>query len=118
MLVVGFQGGWDREFETETLNRAVAFEPGYYHYYRRYAEYLKPQWYGENGEIEKYAEQASLQLRDPDASMLYFRITSSLACNCSEQPGLADATTWALVVAMFAILRRRSFCDISGWVML
>ena len=88
MQLVAFQIGWDKADALDLLNQAVAFEPSYYHYYREYADYLRPQWYGETGEIAKYAEQASLQLHDPDASILYFRITSTLACNC--EPQIAD----------------------------
>jgi hypothetical protein len=88
MQQVAFQIGWDKSDALDLLDHAVAFEPSYYHYYREYADYLKPQWYGQPGEIAKYAEQASLQLHDPDASILYFRITSTLACNC--EPQIAD----------------------------
>lgn len=88
MQEVAFQVGWDKPYALDLLNQAVAFEPSYYHYYREYADYLKPQWYGEPGEIAKYAEQASMQLHEPDASILYFRITSTLACNC--EPQIAD----------------------------
>jgi len=85
MQQVAFQMGWDKADALDLLNQAVAFEPSYYHYYREYADYLRTQWYGEPGEIAKFAEQASLQLRDPDASILYFRIASTLACNCEPQ---------------------------------
>jgi hypothetical protein len=88
MQEVAFQVGWDKPHALDLLHQAVAFEPSYYHYYRLYADYLRPQWYGEPGDIVKFAEQASLQLHDPDASILYFRITSTLACNC--EPQIAD----------------------------
>jgi len=29
--------GWDRTLERELFDQAVAFEPSYYHFYRRYA---------------------------------------------------------------------------------
>lgn len=95
MQQVSFRQGWDKTNELELLNQAVAFEPSYYNYYREYADYLKPQWYGEPGEIAKYAEQASLQLRDPEASILYFRITSTLACNCEPQIADLRGISWA-----------------------
>ena len=94
MQQVAFQVGWDKTYALDLLNHTVAFEPSYYHYYREYADYLRPQWYGEPGEIAKYAEQASLQLHDPDASILYFRITSTLACNCKPQIADLPAIDW------------------------
>jgi hypothetical protein len=53
MQQVAFQVGWDKPHALDLVNQAVAFEPSYYHYYREYADYLKPQWYGEAGEIAK-----------------------------------------------------------------
>jgi hypothetical protein len=88
MQQVAFQIGWDNQSALDLLDHAVAFEPSYYHFYREYADYLKPQWYGQSGDITKYAEQASQQLHEPEASILYFRITSTLACNC--EPQIAD----------------------------
>jgi hypothetical protein len=88
MQQVAFQIGWDKEDALDLLNQAVAFEPSYFHYYRQYAEYLRPQWYGDPGDIVNFAEKASLQIPDPEGSILYFRITGSLACNC--QPQIAD----------------------------
>jgi hypothetical protein len=88
MQQVAFNQGWDKENALELLHQAVAFEPSYYNYYREYGDFLKTQWYGQPGEITQFAEKASLELKDPDASILYFRIASSLACNC--EPQIAD----------------------------
>lgn len=95
MQQVAFVEGWDNARARELLDQAVAFEPSYYHYYREYADYLKPQWYGKHGEIPAFAEEASSRLPEPDGSILYFRIVSSLACNCppeiAELPGVSLA---------------------------
>ena len=56
MQQVAFQVGWDKPNALDLLDQAVAFEPSYYHYYREYAEYLRPQWYGESGDIAKFAD--------------------------------------------------------------
>src|SRR5271154_907333 len=88
MQQVAFREGWDKANARELLDQAVAFEPAYYHYYREYADYLKPQWYGAPGDIPAFAEEASSRLPEPDGSILYFRIVSSLACNC--QPEIAE----------------------------
>jgi hypothetical protein len=95
MQEVAFNQGWAKENAQELLAQALAFEPSYYHFYREYADYLKPQWYGEPGEIARYAEQASLQLKDPEASILYFRFTSTLACNCEPQIADLPGLDWA-----------------------
>jgi hypothetical protein len=94
MVDVAIQAGWDKPSELELLNQALAFEPSYYHYYRQHANYLEPQWYGEPGEIAKFAEETSLRLKDPDASILYFRITSTLACNCEVEGADLPSISW------------------------
>ena len=38
MQEVAFEEGWTKAHARELLDQAVAFEPGYYHYYREYAE--------------------------------------------------------------------------------
>jgi hypothetical protein len=43
MQQVAFEEGWENAHARELLDQAVTFEPGYYHYYREYADYLKPQ---------------------------------------------------------------------------
>lgn len=85
MQQVAFREGWDNAHARELLDQAVAFEPSYYHYYREYADYLKPQWYGKPRAIPAFAEEASSHLSEPDGSILYFRIVSSLACNCAPE---------------------------------
>jgi hypothetical protein len=94
MQDVAIQAGWDKASALDLLNQAVAFEPSYYHYYRQHANYLQTQWYGEPGEIVKFAEERSSQLEDPDASILYFRITSTLACNCEAQAAELTSISW------------------------
>jgi len=93
MQQVAFREGWDNAHARELLDQAAGFEPSYYHYYREYADYLKPQWYGKPGAIPAFAEEASSSLAEPDGSILYFRIVSSLACNCApeiaELPGVS-----------------------------
>jgi hypothetical protein len=85
MQQVAFEEGWHNHQARQLLDQAVAFEPGYYHYYREYADYLKPQWFGKPGDIKAFADEASSRLPEPDSSILYFRIVSSLACNCKPE---------------------------------
>jgi len=84
MQAVAFYEGWDRTQERELLDQATTFEPGYYHYYRQYALYLQPQWYGKPGDIQAFAEESAASLPEPDSSILYFQIVSSLACYCQQ----------------------------------
>jgi hypothetical protein len=40
---------------------------------------------GKPGAIPAFAEEASARFPEPDSSILYFRIVSSLACNCPPE---------------------------------
>jgi hypothetical protein len=88
MQLVAHDEGWDQADVRELFDQAVAFEPEYYHYYREYARYVSPQWYGERGDILAFAEETSNRIPEPNGSMLYFQIVSSLACYC--KPAFED----------------------------
>lgn len=84
MQTVAHHEGWNKQQARDLLDRAVAFEPGYYHFYTYYAWYLLPQWYGQKGDIQAFAEKSSAQLPAPADSIMYFQIMSSLAWYCDD----------------------------------
>jgi hypothetical protein len=43
-----------------------------------------PQWYGQPGELQEFAEEVSDKLPEPHAAMTYFQVMSSDACYCEE----------------------------------
>lgn len=68
MMQVSNAEGWDPTQERELFDQAVAFEPSYYHFYRRYANYLLPQWYGQPGDVRAFGEEiAAHRVRSPRA---------------------------------------------------
>jgi hypothetical protein len=75
---------WDKALVRELFDQATVFEPGYYHYYRQYANYLLPQWYGEPGELVTFADEVFSRVSDPQASMLYFYTVGTITCYCQE----------------------------------
>jgi Domain of unknown function (DUF4034) len=84
MLKIAHNEGWDKAHFRELFDQALAFEPNYYHYYRAYANYILPQWYGEPGELQDFADEVTSKLPEPNTSMTYFQIMSSDACYCQE----------------------------------
>ena len=82
MLEIAQSEGWEKAQVRELFDQAVAFEPGFYHYYRVYANFLLPQWYGESGEVEAFAVEIANRVPEPDGSILYFHILSALDCYC------------------------------------
>jgi hypothetical protein len=106
MQHVAFEEGWDKVHARELLDQALAFEPSYYHYYREHADYLQPQWYGASGEIQSFAEEVSSHLPEPDSSILYFRVISSLACNCAPEVADLPGTSWPKIKIGYANVQR------------
>jgi tetratricopeptide (TPR) repeat protein len=98
--------GWDKEQARELLEQAVAFEPDYYHYYREYANYVRPQWYGEEGEILSFAKGATSSLPEPRGSITYFEITSLLACYCGDYQAQLAPIDWPRAKEGYANIKR------------
>jgi hypothetical protein len=91
MLRVAQSEGWEKAQARELFDQAVTFEPGFYHYYRQYANSLLPQWYGEPGDLEAFAAEIAKRVPEPDGSILYFHILSALDCYC--KPSIAALQT-------------------------
>jgi hypothetical protein len=106
MQRVAHHEGWDKPRARELLSQAVAFEPGYYHFYRLHAEYLLPQWHGQPGDIQAFAEEISSRLPEPDSSMVYFQIVSSLACYCRQATEALPHTSWPKI--------RQGYANLTG----
>ncbi len=85
MLTVAQAEGWSKQETLALFQRAIAFEPAYDYYYREYALYLLPQWYGEEGEAQEFAKTISAQIGGKLGSIIYFEIARELRCDCVAQ---------------------------------
>ena len=84
MQLLARHEGWDKAQARELFEQAVAFEPGYYHYYMEQSRFLLPQWFGEPGDIQAFADETVRRVPEPDGSMFYFWIFASEVCYCQE----------------------------------
>jgi hypothetical protein len=106
MQTVALAEGWDKKQARELFDQATAFDPTYYHYYREYANFLLPKWYGEEGETQAFADEVSSRLPEPDASIIYFEIASLLACQCDKDRDSLDGMSWPKAKQGYADLTR------------
>jgi tetratricopeptide (TPR) repeat protein len=97
MQVIALDEGWDKEKARELFDQATAFEPDYYHFYRQYANYLLPRWYGEPGDITALAEEVGKRIPEPQGSMQYFYIVGGVACYCRQDMEELSHVTYARV---------------------
>jgi len=94
MQGVALAQGWDKSQARKLFDAAAAFEPTYYHYYRLYANYLLPKWYGEPGESEAFAEEISDHVGGQQGKFIYFEIASLVACQCDSEDSHIENLSW------------------------
>ena len=106
MMQVSNAEGWDPAQERELFDQAVAFEPSYYHFYRRYANYLLPQWYGQPGDVESFANEIAAHRQEPESSIFYFEIVGTLSCYCEKGMEALSQTSWPRTKQGYANMQR------------
>jgi len=80
MQNVALAEGWGKPLAKELFEQAVGFDPDFLQYYRSYAYFILPKWYGEPGEAEQFAEQVSKKVGADEGDIYYFEIASEIAC--------------------------------------
>jgi hypothetical protein len=101
MLEVARDQGWNRAQTKALFERAIAFEPAYYHYYREYATNLLPKWNGEPGQAEAFAEDSYRRIGGRQGAFVYFEIATVLYCVCSDGQ-VKPTLSWATIKDGFA----------------
>jgi Domain of unknown function (DUF4034) len=96
--------GWDKSSARELFEQAVAFEPGYYHFYREYTYYLLPKWYGGPGEAEEFAAEVSRRVSGPEGKFIYFEVASLITCQCDSSDSHLEKLSWPAIKEGYAAL--------------
>lgn len=102
MQAVALAQGWDKTQARELMDEAVAFEPDYYHFYREHANYLQTKWYGDEGEVEAFATEVADRVGGAQGDILYFEITSLVACQCDAQDDAMKEMSWPRIKQGYA----------------
>lgn len=102
-LLVGRAEGWPMDAMREVFERAIAFEPSYYHYYREYTINLLPRWSGEPGDAEAFAEESLRRIGGQQGTFLYFEIATVLYCLGSDRP-TEPSLSWPKIQEGFAAM--------------
>jgi hypothetical protein len=106
MQQVALALGWEPEQAADLLRQAIAFEPGYYYYYRMQANYLLPKWFGQKGDTEQFAAESADRIGGDAGDILYFQIASELVCTCDD-PQFRHMS-WPRVQKGYAALEKQS----------
>ena len=81
MLQVARAKGWELQDMSTLLERAVAFDPGYFYVYQQQALTLTPKWRGRDGDAEKFAEEQANRVGGKAGDILYWLIAESIIGN-------------------------------------
>jgi hypothetical protein len=104
MQHVALSQGWGKAQARKLLDDAIAFEPTYYHYYREYANFLLPKWYGQPGETEAFAEDTSNQIGGQEGKFVYFEIAGLASCQCDSDDSHMQYLSWPRIKEGYAAL--------------
>ncbi|HET9836866.1 MAG TPA: hypothetical protein VFR84_01440, partial [Candidatus Angelobacter sp.] len=88
MMQVGRAKGWELQDLNTLLERAAAFEPGYFYVYQQMALTLTPKWRGREGDAEKFAGEVADRVGGKPGAILYWQIAQAIMGN----PELARMT--------------------------
>jgi hypothetical protein len=104
MQSVALGQGWSKTQARELFEQAAAFEPTYYHYYREYAYFLLPKWYGEQGETEAFAKEVADRVGGQQGDFIYFELATVTVCTCeSDKPSMKNLS-WSRIRSGYAAL--------------
>jgi Domain of unknown function (DUF4034) len=73
LMEIALAQGWNNATTRQIYERALAAEPGYYHSFREYGNYLLPKWYGEGTSAEDMAEELYRRVGGKGGPVLVFR---------------------------------------------
>jgi len=94
MQQIALMQGWDRQKTRALFEEAVAFEPEFYPYYREYANYLLPRWYGDEGEVQAFANDVLKKVGGKYGEFLYFQIATVANCHCDNEVVNLGTMSW------------------------
>lgn len=106
MQAIALAEGWTRPQARELFDRAVAFEPDYLQFYREYAYFLFPKWYGNEGDTEQFAEEVAKQVGGQQGDFIYFEIASYLMCSVDLAESHMPDMSWAKIKSGYEAMKQ------------
>ena len=105
---IAWSQGWEKPQMAALVKSAAKFEPAYYYYYRIYATYLLPKWYGDEGDTPKFITQVSDKISGDEGDIIYFQVAVSQLCHCGGDQDSVKTFSWPRIQRGFAAQERRS----------
>ncbi len=93
MIQIARSEDWETAPFNALVQKAMAFEPDYYYYYRMVADSLLPKWGGEEGDSARFAEAVADRIGGKKGDVIYFEIATTLVCACDNEARL-NGMSW------------------------
>jgi hypothetical protein len=105
---------WEQDRLQALFQKAVAFEPDYYYYYRMLADSLLPKWGGEEGDAARFAAAVADGIGGKKGDLIYFEIATTLVCACGKvhEQGI-NGLSWPRIKAGYSALQELYGTSIS-----
>jgi len=103
MQNIALAASWDRDKLDALFERATAFEPDYYYYYRIQAQALMPKWGGEDGDMPKFAWTMGDRVGGKKGDLIYYEIGAQIICGCDNDRQLNEMS-WPRLKQGYAAL--------------
>jgi hypothetical protein len=84
MQQVALAQGWSVAQQRALLDQAVEFEPTFYPYYRTFSYAISTNWYGEDGDSEKFAIEMADRVKGDNGDIIAFEVAAKLAPCCKS----------------------------------
>jgi hypothetical protein len=88
------------------VEESAVLEPGFYHVYRFYTNYLQTKWYGDEGDAVAFIESISNRVGGEEGKFLYFELASVLLCNNCGNLEYKDQLSWPRIKEGYAAMLR------------
>lgn len=106
--------GWEQDRLQALFQKAAAFEPEYYYYYRMLADSLLPKWGGEEGDAARFAAAVADGIGGKKGDLIYFEIATTLVCACGNVHGQGlNGLSWPRIKAGYSALQELYGTSIS-----
>lgn len=112
MIEIARSEAWEQDQLQALFQKAIAFEPEYYYYYRMLADYLLPKWGGEEGDAARFAAAVADGIGGKKGDLIYFEIATTLVCDCGNVRGL-NGLSWPRIKAGYSALQELYGTSIS-----
>jgi len=106
MQQVALAQEWEVAQQRALLEQAVALEPAFYPYYRTFSYAISTNWYGQDGDSEKFALEMANRMKGDDGDIIAFEVAAKLA-PCCKTDDVIKRISFERIRRVYSALQKR-----------